>query len=140
MQRASVNMSRKGMVLSLLAGGWLVLAGQGLALAEAPSTETATWGELRSQSSNVLSQAPATGERQVDLFRQTPTLSGRVQVSEQTLIPYVGAGFGGGYVTDRDRALGPMPGLPQQNLLGDSFGLGKGMMPNEFQMGIRIPF
>ena len=128
------------MILSLLVAGWLVLAGQGLALAEAPSTETAAWSELRSQSPNVLSQAPAASERQVDLFRQTPTLSGRVQVSEQTLIPYVGAGFGGGYVTERDRALGPMPGLPQQNLLGDSLGLGKGMMPNEFQMGIRIPF
>ena len=135
-----MDMSRNGMILSLLVAGWLVLAGQGFALAEAPSTETAAWSELRSQSSNVLSQAPAASERQVDLFRQTPTLSGRVQVSEQTLIPYVGAGFGGGYVTDRDRALGPMPGLPQQNLLGDSLGLGKGMMPNEFQMGIRIPF
>lgn len=77
-------------------------------------------------------------ERHVDIFRQTPTLSGRLQVREQTLIPYVGAGFGGGYVTERDRALGPGPGLSQQNLLGDS--LGKGMMPNEFQMGIRIPF
>ncbi len=117
-----------------------MLAGQGIALAEATSTETATWSELRSQSSNVLSQAPTTSERPVDLFRQTPTLSGRVQVSEQTLIPYVGAGFGGGYVTERDRALVPMPGVPQQNLLGDSLGLSKGMMPNEFQMGIRIPF
>ncbi|MGB2943687.1 MAG: hypothetical protein WBB80_01235 [Nitrospira sp.] len=128
------------MIWSLLAAGWLMLAGQDLALAEAPSTETATWSELRSQSSNALSQAPATSERQVDIFRQAPMLSGRVQVSEQTLIPYVGAGFSGGYVTERDRALGPMPGLPQQNLLGDSLGLGKGMMPNEFQMGIRIPF
>jgi hypothetical protein len=67
-------------------------------------------------------------------------LSGRLQVSEQTLIPYVGAGFGGGFVTERDRALGPSSAFPQQNLLGDSLGLGKGMMPNEFQMGIRIPF
>lgn len=117
-----------------------MLAGQGLALAEAPSTETATWNGLRNQASSPLSPAPATNEKQVDIFRQTPMLSGRVQVSDQTLIPYVGAGFGGGYVTERDRALGPMPGLPQQNLLGDSLGLGKGMMPNEFQMGIRIPF
>jgi len=40
-------------------------------------------------------------ERRVDIFRQTPTLSGRFQVREQTLIPYVGAGFGGGYMTER---------------------------------------
>jgi hypothetical protein len=65
-------------------------------------------------------------------------LSGRLQLSQQTLIPYVGAGFGGGFVTERDRALGPSPAFPQQNLLVES--LGKGMMPNEFQMGIRIPF
>lgn len=140
MQRVSVDVNRNRMIRSLLAAGWVMLAGQGIALAEATSTETATWSELRSQSSNVLSQAPTTSERPVDLFRQTPTLSGRVQVSEQTLIPYVGAGFGGGYVTERDRALVPMPGVPQQNLLGDSLGLSKGMMPNEFQMGIRIPF
>lgn len=65
-------------------------------------------------------------------------LSGRLRVSEQTLIPYIGAGFGGGYVTERDRALNPQPVLPQQNLFGES--MGKSMMPNEFQMGIRIPF
>ena len=117
-----------------------MLGGQSLALAESPSTETPAWSESRSPSSNALSQAPAMSERQVDLFRQTPRLSGRLQVSEQTLIPYVGAGFGGGYVTERDRALGPLPGVPQQNLMGDSLGLGKSMMPNEFQMGIRIPF
>lgn len=118
-----------------------MLGGQGLALAEAPSTEPPAWSELHSPPSTAFSHVPATNERQVDLFRQTPTLSGRLQVSEQTLIPYVGAGFGGGYVTERDRALGPLlPGVPQQHLMGDSLGLGKGMLPNEFQMGIRIPF
>lgn len=135
-----MDMKINGMVRSLLASGWLILGGQGIALAEAPSSEPPVWSELRSHSSHVLSQAPTTSERQFDIFRQTPTLSGRVQVSEQTLIPYVGAGFGGGYVTERDRALSPLPGFPQQNLLGDSLGMGKGMMPNEFQMGIRIPF
>ena len=85
-----------------------------------------------------LSQFPAVNDRGQDVIRQTPTLSGRLHVSEQTLIPYVGAGFGGGYVTERDRALGSSSVFPQQNLLGKS--LGKGMTPNEFQMGIRFPF
>ena len=133
-----MDMTRHRAVRSWLVAGMLLLAWQGLVSAEAPPTETATWSEMRSQSSNAWSQTPVMNERRVDIFRQTPTLSGRLQVREQTLIPYVGAGFGGGYVTERDRALGPGPGLPQQNLLGDS--LGKGMMPNEFQMGIRIPF
>ncbi len=138
MMRVAVNMNRHRAIRSWLVAGMLLLAWQGLVSAEAPSTETATGSEMRSQSSNAWSHAPVMNERHVDIFRQTPTLSGRLQVREQTLIPYVGAGFGGGYVTERDRALGPGPGLPQQNLLGDS--LGKGMMPNEFQMGIRIPF
>ncbi len=112
--------------------------GPGLVLAEAPLIESPVRSEMRSESATTLSQVPAVGDRDGDIFRQTPTLSGRLQVSEQTLIPYVGAGFGGGYVTDRDRALGPASGFSQQNLLGTS--LGQGMMPNEFQMGIRIPF
>lgn len=133
-----MDLSGHRAIRSWLVVGALLLAGSGIVSAEAPSTETATWSEMRSQTSEAWSQAPVMNERRVDIFRQTPTLSGRFQVREQTLIPYVGAGFGGGYMTERDRALGPGPGLPQQNLLGDS--LGKGMMPNEFQMGIRIPF
>ena len=85
-----------------------------------------------------LSQLPTVTDRSQDMVRQTPLLSGRIHISEQTLIPYVGAGFGDGYVTERDRVLVLSSVFPQQNLLGDS--LGKGIMPNEFQMGIRIPF
>ncbi|MDR4478452.1 MAG: hypothetical protein R3B37_01710 [Nitrospira sp.] len=131
-------MTRNRVIRSLLAAGWLMGAGSGLARAEAPLIEPPARSETRSESATTLSQVPAVGDREGDIFRQTPTLSGRLQVSEQTLIPYVGAGFGGGYVTDRDRALGPASGFSQQNLLGTS--LGQGMMPNEFQMGIRIPF
>lgn len=123
---------------SVLIAGWLVFAGNGSVFAETSTAEPTAWSGLAGESSSAWSRIPPVREQQVDLFRQTPTLSGRMRVSEQTLIPYVGAGFGGGYVTERDRALNPMPVLPQQNLLGDS--LGKGMMPNEFQMGIRIPF
>ena len=94
--------------------------------------------ELRSQVQGEASQVPVITDSRLDLFRQAPVLSGRLRVSEQTLIPYIGAGFGGGYVTERDRALSPQPALPQQNLFGES--MGKSMMPNEFQMGIRIPF
>lgn len=118
---------------------WLVVStGSEAAFAELPSTDVPALGELRSEVQGEVSRSPATNDPRSDLFRQAPTLSGRLRVSEQTLIPYIGAGFGGGFVTERDRALNPMPVLPQQNLLGDSWG--KGMMPNEFQMGIRIPF
>jgi hypothetical protein len=77
-------------------------------------------------------------DRSQTLLREPPTIHGELHFGEQTLIPYLGAGFGGGYVTEQDRMLGPDPTLQNKNILGD--GSGKGYMPNEFQMGIRIPF
>lgn len=77
-------------------------------------------------------------DRSQTLLREPPTIHGELRLGEQTVIPYVGAGFGGGYVTERDRMLGPDPALQNKNILGD--GTGKGYVPNEFQMGIRIPF
>lgn len=72
------------------------------------------------------------------LFREVPSISGRYSVGDMTLFPYIGAGYGGGYSSELDRAIAPIP-QPQQNL---SFGnqMGQTMVPNEFQMGIRIPF
>ena len=122
-----------GSLTGLLSVVWL-----GMAFAQSQQVAPPIGGPGRVHSPDILSQPPAMTDRGRDIVRQTPTLSGRLQVSEQTLIPYVGAGFGGGFVTERDRALGPSSVFPQQNLLGES--LGNGMMPNEFQMGIRIPF
>ena len=121
----------------LLMIGFVNLGGMGEALAESSAASPAG-SELWTKTSIDGPLAPALPDQRADLFRQSPVLSGRLRVSEQTLIPYIGAGFGGGYVTERDRALIPQPTLPQQNLFGES--MGKSMMPNEFQMGIRIPF
>lgn len=72
------------------------------------------------------------------LFRDVPSLSGRYTAGGMTLLPYIGAGFGAGYSSELNRAFAPNP-EPQQNLnLGGP--LGKKMVPNEFQMGILIPF
>lgn len=72
------------------------------------------------------------------LFRDVPSLSGRYSAGGMTLLPYIGAGFGAGYSSELNRAFAPNP-EPQQNLnLGGP--LGQKMVPNEFQMGIRIPF
>ena len=123
---------------SMLRAGLLGLLCAGMASAENPLNELPAWSASRLPSPSPLSQLPTINNREHDIIRQTPTLSGRLQLSQQTLIPFVGAGFGGGFVTERDRAMGSSSMFPQQNLLGES--LGKGMMPNEFQMGIRIPF
>ncbi|HNN44359.1 MAG TPA: hypothetical protein PKL10_18805 [Nitrospira sp.] len=123
---------------AVLVTGVLHVGGMAAAQVDSSATEAPAWTELRTQPSSDATQAPAAHDQRSDLFRQAPTLTGRLRVSEQTVMPYIGAGFGGGYVTERDRALNLQPVLPQQNLFGDS--MGKGMMPNEFQMGIRIPF
>ena len=72
------------------------------------------------------------------LFRDVPSLSGRYAAGPMTFLPYIGAGFDAGYNSELDRTFAPNL-QPQQNLnLG---GLqGQSMVPNEFQMGIRIPF
>ncbi|MBK5283128.1 MAG: hypothetical protein JJE16_13705 [Nitrospiraceae bacterium] len=71
-------------------------------------------------------------------FRNVPSLSGRYFTGNMTFLPYIGAGFGAGYNSELDRTFAPNL-QPQQNL--NVGGLqGQSMVPNEFQMGIRIPF
>ena len=53
-------------------------------------------------------------------------------------MPYLGAGFGGGYTSELNRSMtGPPPG---QTDPGGRSQFGQGFSPNEFQMGFRIPF
>lgn len=75
------------------------------------------------------------------LFRDVPSLSGRYSIGGTTLLPFIGAGFGGGYSSERDRALNPsVSGLSDSGLKTQWNQLGQGFAPNEFHMGIRIPF
>jgi hypothetical protein len=76
--------------------------------------------------------APAT------IFREIPSISGRLSVGGRTIMPYLGAGFGGGYTSELNRSLtGPSPAQPDVGLRSQ---FGQGFSPNEFQMGLRIPF
>jgi hypothetical protein len=72
------------------------------------------------------------------LLRDVPSLSGHYSAGNMEFLPYIGAGFGAGYNSELDRTFAPNL-QPQQNLnLG---GLpGQRIIPNEFQLGIRIPF
>ena len=77
---------------------------------------------------------PSTGS----VFRDVPAIGGRYSAGSMTFLPYIGAGFGAGYNSELDRTFAPNL-QPQQNL--NVGGLqGQSMVPNEFQMGIRIPF
>ena len=77
---------------------------------------------------------PSTGS----VFRDVPALSGRYSAGNMTFLPYIGAGFGAGYNSELDRTFAP--NLQPQHSLNAGGLQGQGMVPNEFQMGIRIPF
>ena len=72
------------------------------------------------------------------IFRDIPSISGRYSVGGRTIMPYLGAGFGGGYTSELNRSLTGPP--PVQSDVGLRSPLGQGLSPNEFQMGLRIPF
>lgn len=81
---------------------------------------------------------PSTQSASSAIFRDIPSISGRYSVGGKTIMPYVGAGFGGGYSSEADRSLGSVP--PAQGDSGLRSQFGQGLSPNEFQMGVRIPF
>lgn len=76
-------------------------------------------------------------------LRTTPALSTEISVSGLTLVPYVAAGFGGGYVTERDRVLHTVPSassLSSSTAIGVRSLFGPHLVPNEVHLGIRFPF
>jgi hypothetical protein len=81
---------------------------------------------------------PDQGTTPSSVFRDIPSISGRYSIGGQTFLPYVGAGFGSGYTTDLDRSLQRPPAVSSDMGLHNQFG--QSVAPNEFQMGIRIPF
>jgi hypothetical protein len=72
------------------------------------------------------------------IFRDIPSISGRYSVGGKAIMPYVGAGFGGGYASDFDQSL--VAPVPMQTNPGSRSQFGQVSTPNEFQMGLRIPF
>jgi hypothetical protein len=71
-------------------------------------------------------------------FRDIPSISGRYSIGGRALLPYLGTGFSGGYSSELNRSLGGAP--PREIDLGFRNQLGQSVSPNEFQLGVRIPF
>jgi hypothetical protein len=70
--------------------------------------------------------------------RDIPSISGHYSIGGRTWFPYLGTGFSGGYSSELNRSLGGAP-LTQIDL-GFRNQLGQSVSPNEFQLGVRIPF
>ena len=118
--------------LAFLLGGIGISAYGEDALLKSPA-----WSGLHQQGGVSATEPSSSLDQNRGVLRQAPALTGRFQVNEQTFIPFIGAGFGGGYTNDRDRALGSNGLFHNPAQSGD---LGKNMMPNEFNLGLRIPF
>lgn len=115
----------------------LMLWGAGVSVyGEDAVLRSPTWSGLRPQAGAPIEPVTPLDQSR-NIFRQAPALTGRFEVNDQTFIPFIGAGFGGGYTNDRDRALGSNGLFHNPAQSGD---LGKNMMPNEFNLGLRIPF
>ncbi len=76
----------------------------------------------------------------VVILRTLPTMSKEILVGGTTLLPYIGAGFGGGYLTELDRSLNSASSISSNTINPSLKNLSQGLLPNEVQMGIRFPF
>ncbi len=75
------------------------------------------------------------------VLRSIPTVSKPISLGGTTLMPYIGAGFGGGYATEFDRSLNTPPSASSGSVNGGLKNLfGQQLVPNEVQLGIRFPF
>lgn len=143
-------MSRCHAIVPLLVCAVLAVAARAVEAQEAPeapAVESPVLQEMNRQfsrggdASDTVGQAPAgvpLSPSSQAIFRDIPSISGRYSVGGRTILPYLGAGFGGGYTSDLNRSLTGPP--PVQNDVGLRSQFGQGFSPNEFQMGFRIPF
>lgn len=89
-----------------------------------------------------VSSASIPGDGKV-LLRTLPNVSKQISVGGTTLVPYIGAGFRGGYATEFDRSLNNALSTPLSSSNPTDVGLKSlagQMVPNEVQVGIRFPF
>jgi hypothetical protein len=71
-------------------------------------------------------------------FRDIPLISAGYAIGGRALLLYLEAGFSGGYGLELNRSFDGAP--PMRSDFGLRSQFGQSVSPNEFQMGIRIPF
>lgn len=115
-----------------------------------PATPNRMVSSAPTQTKAVVRPTPAAIVREENEFvlRNIPTVSKPISVGGRTLVPYIGAGYGGGYATEFDRALNPAGSASSSSSDSSSDSsnagsrnlLGHNLIPNEVQLGIRFPF
>jgi hypothetical protein len=134
-------------VASVLVAAALAVPTQGVTARDRVVADSAALGGTNSPlSSSTLKndfpiQPPITtpsGPASSSDLRDVPSINGRYSIGGRILLPYIGGGFSGGYGSEFNRSLGGAP--PVMNDFGLRSQFGQSVFPNEFQMGIRIPF
>jgi hypothetical protein len=138
----SMKQSSVGIVAVLVAA--LAVPIHGIAASEPVMADPAVLGELNSQlgsKTTAPSQLPlavsSSAASPTDV-RNIPSISGQYSIGGKTVLPYIGAGFSGGYGSELNRSLGGAP--PIQNDVGLRSHFGQNVSPNEFRLGVHIPF
>lgn len=72
------------------------------------------------------------------VFRDPPILEPWSGLYNHTILPYFGLGFSGGETADPNRQAARESAAQEQPSSRDH--LGESFIPNEFQIGVRIPF
>lgn len=143
-----MNSSRRHLLLIGMMSGllWLLPGGDG-AVADDQGTAIGpardiggsvgqTW--MKEGDSQVPS--PLMSTTSTSIVNNVPTFSQPMSIRGKSFSPYVGAGFGSGYTSELDRSLNaPAPSsLPSDSGFRSLFG--QSLVPNEVQMGVRLPF
>ena len=141
------DMKRYIAIVPILLIAALAVPTQGVAARDRVMTDSAALGETGSQISwstlgtNVPFEGPITVPSEPAssaYFRDVPSISGRYSIGGRALLPYLGAGFSGGYGSEFNRSWGGVPSTHTDFGLRSQFG--QSVSPNEFQLGVRIPF
>ncbi|HJU03748.1 MAG TPA: hypothetical protein VJ692_01250 [Nitrospiraceae bacterium] len=123
------------LLLAVLFGVSVTLTGNGIAVAQQSSggqNSLSAAPTSRESTTSLTDTFSLSSGLSTNLFRQPPVITGRYSLHGQTIMPYLGAGFNAGGTTDTNST------IFQDRLFRES--PGHSMMPNEFQMGLRIPF
>ncbi|MEP6933216.1 MAG: hypothetical protein ABI988_04650 [Nitrospirota bacterium] len=140
-----MKQSSVGIVAVLVAA--LAVPIHGIAASEPVMADLAVLGAPNSQLAS--SMPTTTGPSQPPLalsssaasstdVQDIPSIHGHYSLGGRTLLPYIGAGFAGGYGSEFNRSLNGAP--PTQSDVGLRSQFGQIVSPNEFRLGVHIPF
>jgi hypothetical protein len=141
----NMKQSSAGIVMVLVVA--LAVSIQGIAAPDCVVADSSVFAEPNDQPSSSTPETTAPSQPPLAVpsasassadVRDIPSISGRYAIGGRTLLPYIGAGFAGGYNSEFNRSLSGAP--PSQSEFGLRSQFGQSVSPNEFQLGVRIPF